>query len=299
LNQLEDYQNTPEWKWDGKKMTNLDDFLRHFWGKHNASQKLQSHILASIRGERARVVAAKATLEQRTRLACRANKSSALVWKAFPLVKEMRLNDDQTRFLLAYATGATLPGLPKKCACRQDLTLEHAVHCGTEKLARHNLLQSRFVAFAREHGVVAQQNQRCTVEQAKGCQEPDIIFFQNAHKPVETDVTVVNPCAPSKLKRKQPAINEAAEAKRRKYEQKADDRQHRFVPLAFETHGAMSPEVITLVNQFAANTPTGVGYAASTMQIDLALTLVRGNAYCAFRAIGRAGRKERLARDGY
>ena len=33
LNQLEDYQNTPEWKWDGKKkMTNLDDFLRHFWG---------------------------------------------------------------------------------------------------------------------------------------------------------------------------------------------------------------------------------------------------------------------------
>ena len=111
--------------------------------------------------------------------------------------------------------------------------------------------------------MTAEQNRRLTVEEAKECQEPDIIFHFGAHRPLETDVTVVNPCAPSKLNRKRPAGEEAAVAKRRKYAQQAEQRGHRFAPLAFETHGQMSREVISLTEQLAANTPSNIGYTAT------------------------------------
>ena len=60
----------------------------------------------------------------------------------------------------------------------------------------------------------------------------------------------------------------------------------------------MSDDVISLIGQFAANTPSGVGYAAATMQMDLALTLVRGNAHSARRVIARASRGEWMRRNG-
>jgi hypothetical protein len=298
--QLRLYRSAKDLEWEKKKkMLNVGDFLRHFWGQKDASHKLQSHIVGAYRSARRKETVRKATPEERKRLESRANRSTALVWKAYPLVREMRLNDEETRFLLAYATGATLPGLPQQCSCRVNkLTLEHAVTCGTEKLTRHNMLQARLVAFAREQGVTVEQNRRLTVEDAKECQEPDIIFHFGAHRPLETDVTVVNPCAPSKLNRKRPAGEEAGQAKRRKYEQQAEQRGHRFAPLAFETHGEMSDDVISLIGQFAANTPSGVGYAATAMQMDLALTLVRGNAHSAQRVIARASRGEWMRRNG-
>ena len=108
--QLKLYRSAKELEWEKKKkMLNVGDFLRHFWGQKDASHKLQSHIVGAFRSARRKETVRKATPEERKRLECRANRSTALVWKAYPLVREMRLNDEETRFLLAYATGATLP----------------------------------------------------------------------------------------------------------------------------------------------------------------------------------------------
>ena len=101
-------------------------------------------------------------------------------------------------FMLQYATRAPPPGLPKNCSCHATMSLEHAVHSDTAKLQRHNMLQHRLVAFAREQAVTTAQNVRLSLVEAKKKQEPDIIFYFRP-KPLETDVTVVNPCAPSKL----------------------------------------------------------------------------------------------------
>ena len=234
-----------------------------------------------------------ASPEQRAHLTCRANKDSALIWKAYPLTREHKLTDEETRFLVTYATGCELPELPKECTCAcKNLTVEHLVHCAG-KLQRHNMLQRRLVAFAREQGFTVQQNERLTIEDIKEQQEPDIIFY-GGEKPLETDITVVNPCAPSRIKRtaRDPhcAIGDANAIKRRRYDARALARNNEFSPLAFETHGAMGGEVHKLLQTLAAKTRGVQGLAARDMALDLAVTLVKGNALCASLTMGRAQR---------
>ena len=97
----------------------------------------------------------------------RANKGSALIWKTYPLTQEFALTDEEMRFSVAYATGQSLPHMPELCSCaaRAPLTIEHTVNCA-EKLTRHNMLQSRFVTFARLHGVTTRQNPRLNYQDA-------------------------------------------------------------------------------------------------------------------------------------
>ena len=124
---------------------------------------------------------------------CRANKASALVWRAFPLTTDFRLTDEETSFAVAYATGLTPPYMADQCSSKegQPLTLEHSVHC-LEKLTRHNMIQGRLVSFAREHGVATEQNTRLTFEDCKERKEPDIVFYP-ACPPIQTDVTSSTP----------------------------------------------------------------------------------------------------------
>ena len=60
------------------------------------------------------------------------------------------------------------------------------------------------------------------------------------------------------------------------------------MPLAFGTHGDMAEGVGNLLRKLAANTPGAQGHAVSDMELDLALTLVRGNAQCAGDTMARA-----------
>jgi hypothetical protein len=138
------------------------------------------------------------------------------------------------------------------------------------------------------------QNPRLTIEEAKNCQEPDIVFYQGISRPLETDITVVNPCCPSKLQRTLKktgfALREAGREKVRRYAEQAEKRTHEFAPLAFETHGAMGEEVGVLLRKLAANTPDTQGHGARSMALDLAITLARGNAACARSTVARAFR---------
>ena len=78
-----------------------------------------------------------------------------------------------------------------------------------------------------------QQNERLQIEDVKEMQEPDIIFYGGV-KPLETDVTVVNPCAPSKIKRTasnpHSALGTANTNKKRRYEEQAHARENDFSP---------------------------------------------------------------------
>jgi hypothetical protein len=67
----------------------------------------------------------------------------------------------------------------------------------SNQLTRHNRLQGRFVALAREQGCATEQNPRLSIEDAKNQQEPDVVFYFGFGRPVEADITVVNPTAPS------------------------------------------------------------------------------------------------------
>ena len=202
--------------------------------------------------------------------------------------------------MLQYATGVPTPGLPRYCSCHRTLDLEHAVHCDTAKLQRHNLLQHRLVAFAREQAVTTKQNERFSLEHARGKQEPDIVFYFGADT-LETDVTVVNPCAPTRLlhtlSKPGAALAARCKEKNRKYLENAQQRGHQFSPLGFETHGRFGQPLLNLLTRLAGNTPDHVGIAVADMVLDLAVSLVRGNALCARRTFARALRFRDLTRS--
>ena len=188
--------------WHGKEhMTTVETFFNHF-GNKEKSHKLQARLTSTLREHQEAQFKCAAGREDIARMECRANKASALVWRAFPLTTDFRLTDEETSFAVAYATGLTPPYMPDQCSCKegQPLTLEHSVHC-LEKLTRHNMIQGRLVSFAREHGVATEQNTRLTFEDCKERKEPDIVFYPGICPPIQTDVTVINPCAPSWLSR--------------------------------------------------------------------------------------------------
>jgi hypothetical protein len=283
---------------DKRELTNVHDFLAHFGPKNVVG--LQSRLMQTVRANRAAEVRARGTDTQKARLDCRSNKSSASIWQAYPLTQAFMLSDREMRFLVAYSTGALPQETPQYCSCRMRLTLEHMVTCGPAKLTRHNMLQARFVAFSREHGVATKQNPRMTLEDAKENQEPDIIFFSGAAAAQETDITVVNPCSHSyicnTLKNVRSATHRAHGLKTRKYLEGAKQRGHSFTPLVFETHGHVHADVLTLLATFAANIAGRQGFAVRNMALELQLTLVRGNATCARLAVARAQRHQDFLR---
>ena len=153
------------------------------------------------------------------------------------------------------------------------------------------MLQHRLAAFAREQAVTTKQNERFSLEHARTRQEPDIVFYFGPET-WETDVTVVNPCAPTRLlqtlSKPGAALTARCREKDRKYLAEAKKRGHNFSPLGFETHGRFGQPLLDLLTKFAGSTPDDVGYAVSDMVLDLSLTLVRGNALCARRTLARA-----------
>jgi hypothetical protein len=176
--------------------------------------------------------------------------------------------------------------------------MEHMVHCGPTKLLRHNMLQAKLVKFAHEHCVATQQNPRLTVEKAKGMLEPDIVFYSGIAKPLETDVTVINACSHKRVESSKSkfAMKEARARKVQKYRKRAMENGHDFAPLVFETHGAMGEEVDQLLRRVAANTEGGRGLAVQDMKLELAVSLVRGNARCARQVVARSLRQRDIQR---
>jgi Reverse transcriptase (RNA-dependent DNA polymerase) len=290
------YSPASQLEFDGvKKMRNLDDFAPHFCYSKN-STKLQARIMLAVRILRSDRVEATAEPAQLATLLCRSNKNSASIWRAYPLTRDFKLTDDETKFLVAYTTRAPLPYLPDNCTCGAPLDLDHALHCGPTKLIRHNMMQSRLAAFAREQGVPIRQNARLTIEDARTLQQPDIVFYNLAFssRPLETDITIVNPCSAGRVdmtvRNTRATLTRARNDKNRKYKQRAIARGHDFEPLPFETHGLMGDEIKMLLLKIAGNTPDRQGYATSDMALDLAVTLVRGNHLCARTTIARAMR---------
>src|SRR3954447_16072626 len=103
-------------------------------------------------------------------------------------------------------------------------------------------------------------------------------------KALETDVTVVNPCAPSKLmhtlSKPGSALRSRCEDKNRKYLDQARLRGNDFTPLGFETHGRFGQHVLCLLTKLAGNTPDHLGHSVAEMSLDLshpceALTIAR------------------------
>jgi hypothetical protein len=225
----------------------------------------------------------------------------AAPFKAYPLAAEFSLTDDETRFLVAHATSSNFKELPTVCSCGAPLDLSHSVSCGPNTLTRHNQLQSRFVAFAREQGCTVEQNPRLTVEDAEKQQEPDVVFYFGRGPALETDVTVVNPTAPSYLRRSAipvggGALLVAEKRKEAKYGDRARARGRDFCPLAFETHGRAGKDVLKLLGRLASLTEGGIGLSVSDMALDLAITLAKGNARCARTVAGRAMKAQDRAR---
>ena len=285
------------WPDDERFIRGVGPFVEHFSqvDKRKRSEHLQAQLVGHYRKQQRKQVSARLSKESVARMQTRANGDSALLWKTYPLTQEFALTDEEMRFSVAYATGQTLPHMPDKCGCpgRPELNIEHTVNC-KEKLTRHNMLQSRLVAFARLHGVTTRQNPRLTYQDAKERLEPDVIFYPGVHEPVQTDITVVNPCAPSVLKQRGQAhlwASKVRRAKKRlKYLAAATARDELFRPLIFETHGKISDEVDTTLEMLAARTPMDRGLAKTDMKYDLAVTLARGNAHAAATTIACAQR---------
>ena len=269
---LHTLRTTPDINFLGKRnMDDIDEFCKYFTFGSKRSHKLQARIVGAFKEKLVTDIERDLPRESplRAHWKSRCNPHSAAPWKAYPLTKELLLSDDDAKFMLQYATGAPTSGLPKFCSCQRILNLEHA---DTAKLQRHNMLQHRLVAFAREQAVTTKQNERFSLEQARKRQEPDIVFYFGSET-WETDVTVVNPCAPTRLLQtlSKPGAALAARCndKNRKYHAEARKRGHNFSPLGFETHGRFGQPLLDLLTKFAGSTPDEVGYAVADMVLDL------------------------------
>ena len=267
---------TPGVEWPEKEgLTNATDFGNHFsaFGKRKRSERLQARLTDIYRQQQREQLKNTLSKEMAARMQSRSSRNTALIWKAYPLTTNFALTDEEMRFSVAYATGQRLPHMPDRCGCAKEtaLTMEHSVHCA-EKLTRHNMLQERLVTFARLHGVTTRQNPRYHNQDAKERLEPDVVFYPAPHAPVQTDVTVVNPCAPFRLKGERGGFRFATKnqkaLKNRKYLARAKERG----------------------NMFASKTPMDRGLALTDMQLDLAITLARGNARAASTTIAWAQR---------
>ena len=283
-----------------KALANFHAFATHFGDtdKRKRSDYLQGRLIGTFQThQRAEL---KKTLQPETvsRMESRANRNSALIWKAYPLTQDFALTDEEMRFSVAYATGQRLPHMPERCSCAREtpLTMEHTVNCA-EKLTRHNMIQDRFVAFARIHNVTTKLTPRLSFQDAKERLIPDIIFYPGTHAPVQTDVSVINSCAPYILGHSSQghkwATKRRKAEKNKKYRAKAVAQGDMFRPLVFETHGKMAEEVKTTLDMLASRTTMSRGLATADMRLDLAITLARGNAVAAKTTIGRA----QFARD--
>jgi hypothetical protein len=291
-----------EWP-EQKGLRDVNTFIMHFGtgSQRQRVERLQARLVGRFRERQ--LTELKKTLSAKTisRMESRADKTSALVWKAFPLTADFTLSDEDMRFTVAYATGLHLPDMPRQCGCATgpELDMEHTVHCA-EKLTRHNMIQDRLVTFARLHGVTTRQNPRYALQDQRTRVEPDIVFYPVPHAALQTDVTVINPCAPSRLQRStqahQWASKEQKSRKNRRYLDNAKQQGQRFEPLVFETHGKMADEVKELLDTLASRTPTHKGLAVRDMQLDLAITLARGNALMAKTTVARAQRYRDIAR---
>lgn len=286
------------WPDDEPLIHGVGPFVEYFSqvDKRKRSEHLQAKLVGHYNEQRRKHIQGEFEFKESiARMESRANKGSALLWKTYPLTQEFALTDEEIRFSVAYATGQRVPHMPERCNCADNapLTLEHAVSCA-QKLTRHNMLQSRLVSFARLHGVTTRQNPRLTYQDAKEKLEPDVIFYPGVHEPVQTDITVVNPCAPSILKRSRFAhlwaTNQRRAVKRRKYLHNATARGELFRPLIFETHGKISEEVDITLDMLASRTPMDQGLAKTDMKLDLAVTLAKGNALAARTTIAWAQR---------
>ena len=92
---------------------------------------------------------------------------AAAAFKAYPSTSEFVLTNEETRFMVAHATANNPKEMPSLCSCGKPLDLSHCTSCGPNQLTRHNRVQARFVAMAREQGCVTEQNQRHTIDDAK------------------------------------------------------------------------------------------------------------------------------------
>ena len=286
--------------WPEKEgLKNAEEFLKHFGdtNRRKRSEKLQTRLTGEYWADHIPKLKKTLTSETVARMESRSSRATALIWKAYPLTEDFALTNDEMRFTVAYATGQRLPHMPERCGCahKADLTMEHTVNC-SEKLTRHNMIQDRFVAFARQHGVHTKTNPRLLTQTKEQRLQPDVVFYPGTHAPLQTDVTVINPCAPYILKKSTRAHNWATKTrkaeKRLKYLAAAKAKGDDFKPLVFETHGKMAEEIKDLLNMLASNTTMDRGLAVSDMQLDLAVTLARGNALAARDTIGKA-EKER------
>jgi hypothetical protein len=282
----------------------VDKFIKRFTLPNIDTRGLQKKLNEKAHNDPVGEALTTFTKQENFHYESRLTSLSAAALKAHPFTKEFVLTDEETRFMVAHATGNKPKEMPTLCSCGKPLDLSHCTSCGPNQLIRHNRLQARFVAMAREQGCTCEQNERLSTDDARNQLEPDIIFHFGSGPSVETDVTVVNPTTPSVLARSVKPVGGAALAaaegrKENKYEHSAYRRGRQFIPLAFETQGRASKHIITLLKRIAAHTQSGTGLSVGDMMMDLQMTLVRGNAACAQTVLARSARAEDRKRGAH
>jgi len=293
---------TNEVKLDGFS-TKTDEFIQKFTRPNTLARGLQKKLNEKMLNESVGTQLTRyKDKQQQFHYESRNTPLAGAAFKAYPSTSEFFLTNEETRFMVAHATANKPKEMPSICSCGKPLDLSHSTSCGPNQLNRHNRIQARFVAMAREQGCTTEQNPRYSVEDAKTQLEPDVVFYFGSGPAVEADITVVNPNAPSYLARSVApvagsALKTAEGRKEHKYDHSAYRRGRQFVPLAFETQGRASKHILSLLKRFAALTQPGQGLAVGDMVMDLQMALVRGNAECAQTVVGKAMRAEDRRRE--
>ena len=264
--------------------TSFTTFITHAISSY-PTRRIQHALTASL--ESARAAKLKQDQDAPTR-ACtnsHANSSSSAVHTSLSTAPAAQLSSKAHCTTNRLRTG-TLALPPSLCVCGEStLNPIHVLSCKRLRgnILRHDTLVSLLRSMLREAGYVA----RTEVLVVEGTSmRMDIVIYLPTEV-IWLDASVVNPAKPTYANKN--ALQARSKEKTGKWKKIADDRGVTFIPLVFETFGAMGPEVIGLLTRIASKAmlnhpyplgttgPAWIAQYKAELRVQLAAALAQAN----------------------
>jgi len=224
------------------------------------SQKLQKLLIAKQELDNETSFRSSLTRAGKARIMSSASKSASYFLTTMPTEAEYIMKDSSFTIALRHRLGLhPVPNMPTQCICGKNITndITHIHTCVKFKrkgaTLRHNYMLLAFNNLLRLAGIPSQMEQLIStpINGAVVNLQPDVVFSLTRGG-YWIDVSVVCPTAPSYVSGA--AISSLSAAKKRdqqkksKYSTAAAQHGVDFFPLVYESFGAPSPLVVTLLN---------------------------------------------------
>jgi hypothetical protein len=216
--------------------------------------KLQKRVTPYLAAAAKKAIFRRASMGTKVRLTSQSHTGARSLWRIIPSERALTLTDAEMGFALRYWLGLSNlieADRGRTCGCGATLDDEHVMICrrAGRVTDRHNNLVQTITEMVRAAGCTARIEPRGHAGYGQGGPDVEITDFLGRGQSVFLDATVVHPAAPSRLRTArsnedpEPLLTArmAESAKSRANDHLASLNQRTFIPLGYETSGAMGP----------------------------------------------------------